>query len=235
MKKLLVCVVSPFVFVSASHALTTSTTFAAISGQAGAYTIDFGATTPINNVTSIVGNVAPGDQIYSGSALGNNFSYTDGALFNNTQLISGIAARPPGSTGNYLSVGNKNSGNGAPSLGPSTLNFSKGVSYFGFLWGSPDSYNQVSFWNGATELASFDGSAIKAAPNGDQTYARFFNVYTVGNEVITKVIFKSNGMAFETDNHAFISSVPEPENYAMLLAGLGLIGAAVKRRKAKQA
>lgn len=32
-----------------------------------------------------------------------------------------------------------------------------------------------------------------------------------------------------------VASVPEPETYAMLLAGLGLIGAAVKRRKAKQA
>ncbi len=34
---------------------------------------------------------------------------------------------------------------------------------------------------------------------------------------------------------AVISAVPEPETYAMLLAGLGLIGATVKRRKAKQA
>jgi hypothetical protein len=32
-----------------------------------------------------------------------------------------------------------------------------------------------------------------------------------------------------------IAAIPEPETYAMLLAGLGLIGAAVKRQKAKQA
>ena len=32
-----------------------------------------------------------------------------------------------------------------------------------------------------------------------------------------------------------VATVPEPETYAMLLAGLGLLGAAVKRRKSKQA
>ena len=32
-----------------------------------------------------------------------------------------------------------------------------------------------------------------------------------------------------------VAPVPEPETYSMLLAGLGMMGVAVKRRKAKQA
>jgi hypothetical protein len=37
------------------------------------------------------------------------------------------------------------------------------------------------------------------------------------------------------DNVVFTSAVPEPESYAMMLAGLGLMGAIARRRKAKQA
>lgn len=37
------------------------------------------------------------------------------------------------------------------------------------------------------------------------------------------------------DGVSVTAAVPEPETYALLLAGLGLMGAAVKRRKAKQA
>jgi guanyl-specific ribonuclease Sa len=212
-----------------AQALTVSTTFTAMSAQAGSYTINFGASA-VNESTSILGLESTGDVVFSGAAQGNQFQYTDGALFSNTALISGVAARPVGSTGNYLSVGDSGTSNG-----PSTLTFSKGLSYFGFLWGSPDTYNHVTFWNGDTQLASYDGNAVMAPPNGDQTYARFFNVKTVGNELITKVTFTSNGMAFETDNHAFVTAVPEPETYAMLLAGLGLMATVARRRKAKQA
>lgn len=39
----------------------------------------------------------------------------------------------------------------------------------------------------------------------------------------------------DVDNVVFASSVPEPESYALMLAGLGLMGAIARRRKAKQA
>jgi hypothetical protein len=34
---------------------------------------------------------------------------------------------------------------------------------------------------------------------------------------------------------AYVSTVPEPEEYALMLAGLGVIGAVVRRRKEAQA
>ena len=211
----------------ANAALNTSTSFGAMSSQAGAYTITFG-TGPTSNTSSVVGNSAPNDVIYSGAAQGNSFQYVDGGLYNNTALISGVAARPVGSTDNYLSVGNSGT-----SSGPTTLTFTKGLSYFGFLWGSPDAYNQVTFWNGNTQLGSYNGSAVLAPPNGNQSFSSFFNVSTLGNDVITKVTFASSGMAFETDNHAFVTAVPEPETYAMMLAGLGLMASIARRRKSR--
>ena len=38
----------------------------------------------------------------------------------------------------------------------------------------------------------------------------------------------------DVDNLVFTSAVPEPKTYALMLAGLGLMGAIARRRKAKQ-
>lgn len=214
---------------SAQAALTSSVTNTAYSPVVGAQTIDFGTTNlPGNsqNARAVAGSAAAGDTLLQGTLGGVGYKYVDGALFNNSQLISGTAARPVGATGNYLSVGVN-----SHQAGPSTLTFSKGLSYFGFLWGSPDAYNTVTFWNGNTQLASFTGTAVKTSANGDQDYARYFGVTANGGDVITKVVFSSSSNAFETDNHAFIAAVPEPETYAMLLAGLGLMGVVARRKR----
>lgn len=207
-----------------AHALTSSVTNTAYSAVAGAHTVTFG-NSAVNNSTAVVGSAAANDVVYAGSAAGVNYTYTDGALFNNTVLISGEAARPVGAVGNYYSLGTS-----GVQTGTGAVSFSAGLRYFGFLWGSPDTYNIVTFWNGTTQLASFDGSIVKQPADGNQSYARYFNVFTQGSEKITRVTFASNGNAFETDNHAFITAVPEPETYAMLLAGLSLVGVVARRK-----
>lgn len=219
-------------FATAANALTVTVTGGSFSSQAGAYTIDFGVS-PINNTGPVAGNPAPGDVLLSGSYGGVNYSYTDGALFNfgpGSGLPGGTSARPVGSTDNFWSVGITPDSQD----GPGIVNLGAGVSYYGFLWGSPDAngWNTVSFYNGTTLLGSYDGSVIDLPPVGNQSVAGYFNVFAGPGEVITSVRFAANRNAFETDNHAFISAVPEPEIYAMMGLGLGLMGWVARRKKA---
>jgi hypothetical protein len=219
-------------FATAASALTVTVTNDTFSSVAGASTIDFGVSS-INNTGPVAGSAAPGSLLLSGTLGGVNYSYTDGALFNfdgSSGLPGGTSARPVGSTGNFWSVGTSPD----EQDGPGIVDLGAGVSYYGFLWGSPDAsgWNSVTFYNGNTVLGAFDGSAILNPPNGNQTFARYFNVFADPGEVITGVSFAANTNAFETDNHAFISAVPEPEIYSMMGLGLGLMGWVARRKKA---
>lgn len=152
------------------------------------------------------------------------FAYSGGALY--TTSIGGITAVPPGSTGNHWSVG--------PSTAGLVTIGGGGASYYGFLWGSPDTYNTVKFYSGATLLGSFTGAAVYPPANGDQSIGRYFNFFADPGAPVTQVQFLSSNYALETDNHSVVA-VPEPETYAMFLAGLGMMGAVARRRTAARA
>lgn len=76
------------------------------------------------------------------------------------------------------------------------------------------------------------GDNTKITP-GTTSYTQIIRTnatnYTTGNFGIL------NGFAANATAFAPVSAVPEPETYAMMLAGLGLIGTMVRRRRSSQA
>ena len=134
---------------------------------------------------------------------------------------SGYAA-PHGDTTDYLAVAGGQS---------ATLNTPL-LQSFSMYIGSVDSYNHITFKgaNGYEETVS--GADLVALANGDQSSAGTNRRFTFdfGKERVNQVIFHSDNDAFEFDNIA-AGAVPEPATWAMLIAGFGLVGASMRRRK----
>lgn len=207
-----------------SVALAMTTLFAATSASA-AFSVTIGGTAVANEglQSSVAGAVTTDFNLN----LVNPANYTGGGVVNGSQ--SGNWASPPDDTSNYFSVGPSTST-------PATIVFTGLQSYFGYYGGSPDDYNFVEFYNGENLIASFDGITLanlaSVTHEGDQTVGSFWN-FTAGNsgDYFSSVVLRSGQNAFETDNHAVLAAVPEPETYAMMLAGLGLMGFVARRRK----
>ena len=217
---------------------------AVVSTQASAFSVSVQTGTAVSTQASVdqidLGNTAVvgapgsfGDVVYSGTTAGGlGYSFADGSLY--TAAVPSVTAAPVGSTGAFWSVGNYPS----TQVGPGELTFSgTGALYVGFLWGSVDSYNTVTFWSGVTQLGSYTGSYALNPANGNQSASGqvYFNAFSTSGQAITRITFASPLQnAFETDNFA-VTAVPEPETYAMLLAGLGLMGTIVRRRNKSKA
>ena len=110
---------------------------------------------------------------------------------------------------------------------------------------------ELSFWYSAREgrpagdnglgysFGDLSGSVLMttagaAAGNVWQHFTGLVNLS--GPTVLTfTAMGTSNSFGASIDNVSVTAAVPEPETYAMLLAGLGLMGTIIRRRKANQA
>jgi hypothetical protein len=151
------------------------------------------------------------------SPISAGFSYVGGIL---PFSIPGVAAAPALDATLY--------GFAAPGFDATFQSNSGSLSSMSFYLGSLDTYNTISFFNGATLIDSFTGADLALPANGDQgaanTNRRFFFTFGAADSV-NRVVFNTTQPAFEFDNiAAAISGVPEPSTWAMMIMGFGLIG-----------
>ncbi|MEH1780105.1 MAG: PEP-CTERM sorting domain-containing protein [Nostoc sp.] len=136
--------------------------------------------------------------------------------------VSGQYASPYGDNTDFLAISPVGS-NVAGDTGFVNIDFKQAVNYFGFYAGSLDSYNYIDIYNGNQLLKTFSGSDVPTATaDGNQTSLQsnlFINLVADTGETFNRVVLRSDGVAFETDNHAYVlASVPESNPMLGVLA-----------------
>lgn len=161
--------------------------------------------------------------LYNGSTL--VAALTGGAVY--TSGSPNVAAEPVGTTGSFLAAG-PDSGGGAAAV----LTFVNPVTSLGFLWGSPDTYNSLTFTTNTGATKNFQG--FYAPGTGDQNLSAYFTFTADPGQLIKSVSFSNvpSQNAFEVSNFS-VSAAPEPATWGMMIIGFGAAGIAMRRSRKK--
>lgn len=126
----------------------------------------------------------------------------------------------------YITAGSTGAAAGAQVI----MDLGFDAKYFGILWGSVDTYNTLSFYDGNTLVGTISGSQVTPAATGDQGANGTYYVNINSTVAFDRVVATSTQFAFEFDNVA-LSAAPIPAPAALGLFGLGLLGLGLARRK----
>jgi hypothetical protein len=148
--------------------------------------------------------------------------------------LSGVYAAPYLSNGNGALFGDNTNGPDATTylttgIGSVTLTLPGEEKYIGLLWGSVDSYNTLSLYDGSTLVGTATGTDVTNNADGDQGVSGTYYVNINSTESFDRVVATSSSYSFEFDNVAYNSTaVPEPSS--IVLALVGVMGAGVYTR-----
>jgi len=98
--------------------------------------------------------------------------------------------------------------------------------------GSIDAYNFISFFNNGQYVGGFSGTQLVGTSDGNQFSPltnRTFD-FNFNSQPVNQIVFSSTGYSFEIDNIA-VAPVPEASTWVFMIAGVGLIGGIVWRRR----
>jgi hypothetical protein len=138
---------------------------------------------------------------------------------------SGVYAAPYLSNGNGTLFGDPNNGPDTTTylttgVGSVTLTLPGQEKYVGLLWGSVDTYNTLSLYNGATLVGTATGTDVTSNANGNQGEFGTFYVNINSTDSFNRVVATSSSYAFEFDNVAYNpTAVPEPSSFILALIG----------------
>ena len=134
-------------------------------------------------------------------------------------------------------------GTGVPSSATYNLN---GANFYDLLWGSPDSYNAVTFYSGAdgagSVLASFTGDQLGCFTTVCQDTGFALTQFVDTNGFIGSVVLSDPNPSLAPPGHAAFEwgtvdnggrqlTTPLPGALALFAGGLGLLGLVGRRRR----
>lgn len=99
-----------------------------------------------------------------------------------------------------------------------------------FVWGSPDSWNELSFYDGATLVDSITGSSIVTQSNVAGAYVTLSTALSFDRVVFASLYNNAFEYAFPKDYVA--SAVPVPAAGLLAMGGIAALAGLKRRRRA---
>lgn len=185
----------------------------------------------VNNASSFAAATVANFDVFDALLSTGPVAVAPGVTFTGTQTTLGASAASLGSNGSWSAIaGDRFASSGGPEAGFGLLHFTFDNAAASAAGAFLNSYNGgpilMAAYNAAGQMVEAHFVSVVTGQSGVNA-GSFFGIARASAD-IRSIAF--GGVGLVIDDLRFTAPVPEPEAWAMLLAGLGLIGSLARRR-----